>query len=146
MVVHVNIREVDVLLLGQLSIFTIPGLSGLDVRHLGSPYGVGPALSEADVPEELVDAVIAEAAREGGVLHLLVAQHHHGWVTKPSHVHSLLKVHLNHALSPEPPPLLLLVLVPSLARFSRWLFLQAASQSRMCGRKAMTQRGCSSQP
>ena len=44
--------------------------------HFGPPNRSGPALAVAQIPQELINAVVTEAAGEGGVLHLLVGQNH----------------------------------------------------------------------
>ena len=60
MIIKINIREINVLLLGQLPVLAVPALDVSNLWNLGSLHGVGPPLAVAEVPQELVDAVIAE--------------------------------------------------------------------------------------
>ena len=97
------------------TVLAVPGLVGGQLgesgaAHRGGPGGGGgggaggrwrwrwtcrcrhpPALAVAEVPQELVEPVEAEAAGERAVLHLLVAQHHGGWVPEAPNVNSLNK-------------------------------------------------------
>merc|ERR1719334_63592 len=111
MVIHVNIRKVNIFLLWKLTILSIPRFIFTDFRHRSPSHRIGSALSVTEIPQEFVDAIIAKTTSKCGVFHLFVAQNNHGRVTEASHIYSLLQIHLSHALGPQPAPVLLLVLV-----------------------------------
>lgn len=115
-VIELDVRQVNVLLLRQLSVLAIPGLNLGDLGHGSAFDGGSAAFAIGQVSEELVDAIGAKGSGQGGVLHLLVAEHGHGRVAKATNVHSLLQVKLSSAFGPDPAPALLLELVSHLCQ------------------------------
>ena len=66
-VIELYIGEIDVFLLGQLSVFAVPGIDLGDFGHLCALDSVGAALAVAEIAKEFVDSVIAEGAwKEAG--------------------------------------------------------------------------------
>merc|ERR1719382_33214 len=98
----------------KLTILAIPGVNGCKFWQGSTTHRCCPTLAVGEVSQELIEAVVAETARQGAVLHLLMAEHHHRWVTKSTHINRLLKLWLSHGLHPQPAPVLLLVLLTKL--------------------------------
>merc|ERR1719382_137644 len=103
-----------VLLHRKLTILAIPGVNGCKLWQGSTTHRCSPPLAVGEVPQELIEAVVAETTSQGAVLHLLMAEHHHRWVTKSTHINRLLELGLSHGLHPQPAPVFLLVLLTQL--------------------------------
>lgn len=102
LIVELDVAEVDVLLLGRLGVLAVPGLGLVDLGQLGALEGRGAAPAVAQVAQELVDAVLGEAAFEQRVLHLLDVDGGEGRVAEATDLQGLLDVGLGAGLRPDP--------------------------------------------
>merc|ERR1712211_113383 len=84
----------------KLAVLAIPSVDRRKLRQGGAADRRGSALAIGEVPQELIETVVAKAAGQSAVLHFLMAEHRHGGVAESTNINSLLKLGLSHGLDP----------------------------------------------